>query len=333
MTKRLLIIRTLILLGAIGVTTRFRPLIVRAAGPVTVLQPTRAFQIQGLDHWYLKDVAVYNGDLFLLLNEASGSNQIVRVTGQGEIVGKIPLPTSPQLQHFGQLRISQSGTLAVSYTHPNPDLTSTSLYDTDGVLKTSFDVAFFDEIAFLGDDLVGVGPNGITQLTSRSGFVPNGSRMPLAILDPSIAVLLTASLPQNRLAIVEPVAGRLQIATMDSLLVGPMVLYAPEIQGIERPSIENGWVAVISTVAANHAGSLFLGVTGGKRQEGAPVLQLDGAGVLKNRIKCVLPTFGQDPSDHESYMYPSKLLATNDSLFWISRSEKKVAIYFIGDLN
>jgi hypothetical protein len=326
MTKRLLLIRALVLLGAIGVATR-------AAGPVTVLQPARAFQVQGVDGWYLKDVAVYNGDLFLLLNQASGSNQIVRINGQGEIVGKTPLPTSSQLQHFGHLRISRSGTLAVFFSHfAAAPLTTVSLYDTDGALKTSFDVPLFNEIAFIGDDLVGVGPSGITQLTSQSRFVLNGHRVPLVLLDPSIAILLTASLPQNKLAIVEPVSGRLQIAAMDSLLVAPMVLYAPEIQEVERPLVENGWVAVISTVASNQAGSLFLGVTGGKRQEGAPVLQFDSSGLLKNRIKCVLPTFGQDPSVHESYMYPSKLLATNDSLFWISTSEKKVAIYFIGDL-
>ena len=120
---------------------------------------------------------------------------------------------------------------------------------------------------------------------------------------------------------------------MNAVLAGPMVLYAPEIQEVQRPQIDNGWVAVVSTVASNPAGDLYLGITGGKRQEGAPVLQFDSTGTLKNQIKCVLPTFGLDPSDYESFMYPAKLVATNDSLFWISVSEKKFAAYSIGSLH
>ena len=333
MAKRLLI-SALVLFGAIGFSTRFRPLTARAAGPVTVLEPIRFFQVQGVDDWYLLDVAVYHGDLFLLLNNVGGLNQILRLTGSGDIVRKIILPSLPRMQNLRQLRISQSGTLAVSFSHFGPaPLTTLYLYDTDGTLKTSFDVPLFNEIAFIGDDLVGVGPSGITQLTSQSRFVLNGNRVPLVLLDPSIPILITASLHQNKLAIVEPVSGRLQIAAIDSLLVAPMVLYAPEIQEVERPSVENGWVAVISTVATNQAGSLYLGVTGAKRQEGAPVLQYDSSGMLKNRIKCILPTFGQNPSDHQSYMYAGKLLATNDSLFWVSMSEKKVAAYSTGDLH
>lgn len=87
-----------------------------------------------------------------------------------------------------------------------------------------------------------------------------------------------------------------------------------------------------STVASNPAFDLYFGISGGKRQEGAPVLQLDGRGILKKRIKCVLPTFGLDPSDYESFMYPAKLVATNDSLFWISVSEKKFAVYPLASL-
>jgi hypothetical protein len=54
------------------------------------------------------------------------------------------------------------------------------------------------------------------------------------LLDPSISILMTASLHQNKLAIVDPVSGRPQIAAMDSLLVAPMALYAPEIQEVAR---------------------------------------------------------------------------------------------------
>ena len=144
---------------------------------------------------------------------------------------------------------------------------------------------------------------------------------------------MTASLPQDKLAIVEILSARLQIAAMNAVLAGPMVLFAPEIQGVQRPQFENASVAVVSTVASNPAGDLYLGISGGKRQEGAPVLQLDSTGTLRNRIKCVLPTFGLDPSDFQSFMYPAKLVATNDSLFWISVSEKKFAAYSVASLH
>ena len=335
MTKRLLI-SVLVILGAIGVANRFRPLSARAASNVIALQPIRFFQVQGVDGFRLNDIETYNGDLYLLLGAASGLNESLHLTGTGEILNTITLPPPPasvKQKQFEHLRISPSGTMAVSFPHSGPTglLTTLFLYDTAGVPKSSFE-APFDDFAFLGDDLVGVGPTGFRQLTSQSQFVSNGASHSLAVLDPSTPVM-TASLPQNKLAIVEIVAGRLQIATMNGLSVAPVVLNAPEIQGVERPSIENGWVAVISTVAASQSGSLYLGVTGGKRQEGAPVLQFDSSGVLKNRIKCVLPTFGQDPSDHQSYMYAGKLLATNDLLFWISWSEKKVAAYSTGDLH
>jgi hypothetical protein len=334
MTKRLLLIGGLVLLVTVAIVTRFRFFSARAAVSVAVLQPTQAFQIQGIDALHLKDVAVYNGDLFLLLNDGGGSNQILRTTGRGEILQKIPLPNLPQLRHFGQLRVSQSGTLAVSYFHLGPaPLTTVSLYDTDGTLKTSFEVRFFDEIAFIGDDLVGVEPNGITRLTSQSQFEPNAGNLPLVVLDPS-RHLIAASLPQNKLAIVEPVLGRLQIAAMESIIVAPMVLYAPEIQGVERDNQGNGVLtAIVHTIAASPGGNLYVGITGAKRQEGAPVLQFDSSGILTNRIKCILPTFGLDPSNHESYMYPKKLLATNDSLFWISESEKKFAVYSLDNLH
>ena len=144
---------------------------------------------------------------------------------------------------------------------------------------------------------------------------------------------MTASLPQDKLAIVEILSARLQIAAMNAVLAGPMVLFAPEIQGVQRPQFENASVAAVSTVASNPAGDLYLGISGGKRQEGAPVLQLDSTGTLRNRIKCVLPTFGLDPSDFQSFMYPAKLVATNDSLFWISVSEKKFAAYSVASLH
>jgi hypothetical protein len=338
MTKRLLLISALVLLGAIGVATKFRPLSARAAGSVTVLQPIRSFQVQGTDGLRLNDIAVYKGDLFLLLFDRSGSNEILHITGSGDTLQKIPLPipsTIPaKTQQFKQLRISQSGTLAVSFTHYGGPgwITTVLLYDTQGALKSSFDAPLFNEIAFIGNDLFGIGETGLTQLTSQWQFVSHAGSVPLVLLDSPISILMTASLPQNRLAIVEPLSGRLQIAAMDSLLVAPMVLYAPEIQGVERQKSGDGVPLVVHTIAASPAGNLYIGVTGAKRQEGAPVLQLDNSGILKNRIKCILPTFGRDTSDHESFMYPGKLLATNDSLFWISMSEKKVAIYFIGDL-
>jgi hypothetical protein len=334
MTKRLTVIGGCALLLVIGIVTTSRLVSAPAAGPVTVLQPTEAFQLQGVDGLTLKDVAAYNGDLFFLLNDQGGSNEILRTTRGGDIVRKIPLPTLTKMQHFGQLRISQSGVLAVSFSHSDPDLlTTVALYNTDGTLKTSFDVALSNEIAFIGDNLVSVRPTGITQLTSQSEFVPNGSSLPLNFVDRSVPILLTASLPQNQLVIVEPVSGSLHIATMDSVLAGPMVLNAPEIQGVQRLKSGDGTPLVVDTIAASPAGNLYIPVTGAKRQEGAPVLQFDRSGRLKNRIKCILPNFGLDPSNHQSYMYPKKLLATNDSLFWISQSEKKVAVYSLENIH
>jgi hypothetical protein len=295
----------------------------------------RSFQFQGTDGFRLNDIAVYKGDLFLLLFDPSGSNQILRTTGSGDIVRKITLPSLPKMQHFGELRISQSGTLAVSYFHFGPaPLTTVLLYDTDGTVKTSFETTVFNEIAFIGDDLVGVGATGITQLTSQSRFVPKASSLPLNFVD-RIARVWTASLPQQRLAIVEPLSGRLQIVTLESVLVAPMILQAPEIQGVVRPQQPDPGVfsLVVHTIAASLSGNIYIGVTGAKRQEGAPVLQLDSSGMLKNRLKCILPTFGQDPSNHQSYMYAKRLVATNDSLFWISESEKKFAMYSLENVH
>jgi hypothetical protein len=62
---------------------------------------------------------------------------------------------------------------------------------------------------------------------------------------------------------------------MNAVLAGPMVLYAPEIQGVQRPQVENGWSTLVRTAASNSAGDLYLGITGRKRQDGAPVLQFD----------------------------------------------------------
>lgn len=301
------------------------------ASEVTVLQPVRSFQVPGLEHSRLNDVAVYNGDFFLLLTDPSGSTEILRVNGSGDIVAKIPLPST---QMSKRIRISPSGTLAVSFQRlvDHEPMTKIFLYDIQGGLKTSFDVPLFNEIAFIGEDLVGVDHSGVVRLTSHSQFVPNAGPLPLVLLN-RVAQLMTASLPQDRLAIVEIVSGRLQIATMNAVLAGPVTLYAPEIQGVERPQLDNGWVAVVHTVASNPAGNLYLGITGGKRQEGAPALQLDAAGTLKNRLKCILPTFGRDPADFESYMLPTKLLATDDLLFWISMSEKKFAAYSLASLH
>ena len=314
-----------VLVGAIWLASS------RAAGDVIVLQPVRSFQVQGLERCRLNDVAVYNSDFFLLLTDPSGFNEILRVNRSGDIVARIQVPST---QMFRQLRISPSGTLAVSFQQfvDRQPMTKIFLYDIQGGLKTSFDVPLFNEIAFVGEDLVGVGQSGIVRLTSRSQFVANAGPLPLVLLD-RVARLIAAPLPQDKLAIVEIVSGRLQIAAMNAVLAGPMTLYAPEIQGVERPHLENGWVAVVHTVASNPAGDLYLGITGGKRQEGAPVLQLDGAGTLKNRIRCILPTFGRDPADFESYMMPAKLLATNDLLFWISMSEKKFAGYSVASLH
>ena len=329
MMKRVVAI-SLVLVGAIWLASRSRPSGAHAAGDVTVLQPVRSFQVHGLEGFRLNDVGAYNGDLFLLLKDPSGNNEILRINGNGDILAKIPLPST---QMFKQLRVSQSGTLAVSLPHygSNP-LTTIFLYTTEGALKASFDVPLFNEIAFVGDDLVGLDHSGIVRLTSHSQFVPAAGALPLVLLDPGTPVM-TASLAQDRLAIVEIVSGRLQIAAVNAVLAGPMVLYAPEIQGVQRPQVENGWAAVVSTVTSNPAGDLYLGITGGKRQEGAPVLQFDSIGNLKNRLKCILPTFGLDPSDHQSYMYAAKLVATNDSLYWISVSEKKFAAYSLGSLN
>jgi len=335
MTKRVMVIRGFVLLLVIGIGTTFKLVTARAAVSVAVLQPTEPFQVQGLDSFRLTDVAAYNGDLFLLLNGPDGSGQILRVTKKGDIVRTIPLPTLSPLQHFGQLCISQAGTLAVSFSRlGSVPQTTLLLYETDGALKTSFDTNVFNEIAFIGDDLVGVGATGITQLTSQSRFVPNASSLPLNFVD-RIARVWTASLPQNRLAIVEPLSGRLQIVTMDSVVVAPIILKAPEIQGVARPQQPDPGVflLVVHTIAASPNGNIYIGVTGGKRQEGAPVLQLDSSGMLTNRLKCILPTFGQDPSNHQSYMYAKRLVATNDSLFWISESEKKVAVYSLENVH
>jgi hypothetical protein len=334
MTKRLPLEGCLFLLAAIGLVREFKPRTALAATTVVALQPIRSFQIQGVDGLRLNDIETYNRDLFLLLSDGSGSDQILRIKGSGDLLQKIRLPSLPRRQQVRRLRISQSGTLAVSYFHLSPSpLTRVLLFDTDGTLRASFDTRFFNEIAFMGDDLVGVEPSGITQLTAQSQFVSD-RRIPLDVIDRSGKVW-TASLPQNKLAIVEPVSARLQIAGMKSVLVGPMALNAPEIQEVERPQQPDSQIltAMVHTVAASPAGDLYLGITGAKRQEGVPVLQFDSSGMLKNRIKCILPTFGQDPSDHQSYMYSGKLLATNDSLFWVSMSEKKVAEYSIADLH
>jgi hypothetical protein len=323
MTGRIIALRGSLLLGVMGITLSNA----QAADSVTVLQPVRYFQVHEAGALRLSDVAIYNGDLFLLLVDPNGSNEILRVSGNGAVLGKITLPA---MQRYQQLRVSQSGTLAVSSSHftSAPSMT-VLLYDPGGGLKTSFDAPLFNEIAFIGDDLVGVDGRGITQLTSQSAYVPYAGSLPLVLSSP-YHLLMTVSLAQNRLAIVEPISGRLQIASMNSVLVAPMVLYAPEIQEVERPYVGDGvLVALIQAVAANAAGDLFVGPSGAKRQEGSPVLRLDSFGRLKNRYKCILPTFGQDPSVFDSYMYASKLLATNDSLFWVSRSEKKFAEYSI----
>jgi hypothetical protein len=137
----------------------------------------RIFPARCVDGWYLKDVAVYNGDLSFLLNQATGSNQIVRVTGQGQIVGKIPLQAVPSCSTSGTFVLArQVRWLFSSPISLRPPLTTVSLYDTDGTLKTSFDVTLFNEIAFIGNDLAGIGPSGITQLTSQARFVTNGTR-------------------------------------------------------------------------------------------------------------------------------------------------------------
>lgn len=321
---------SLVLLGTLWFA-RNLPSVARAADEVTVLQPIRSFQVQGLEGFRLNDVVAYNGDLFLLLKDPSGPNEILRITGNGDILAKISLPS---LQMYHQLRISPSGTLAVSLPHnaSKPPLTTISLHDTGGGLKTSFDIPLANEIAFIGEDLVGVGRSGVVRLTSGSQFMPNAGTLPLLLLDRG-PLVMTASLPQDKLAIVEILSARLQIAATNAVLAGPMVLYAPEIQGVQRPQFENASVAVVSTVSSNPAGDLYLGISGGKRQEGAPVLQLDSTGTLRNRIKCILPTFGLDPSDFQSFMYPAKLVATNDSLFWISVSEKKFAVYSVASLH
>lgn len=320
---------SLVLLGTLWFA-RNLPSVARAADEVTVLQPIRSFQVQGLEGFRLNDVVAYHGDLFLLLKDPSGPNEILRITGNGDILAKISLPS---MQMFRQLRISPSGTVAVSFERLRPQpMTSIFLFDIQGGLKTSFDAPPFNEIAFIGDDLVGVGHTGVVRLTSGSQFVPNAGTLPILLLDRG-PLVMTASLPQDKLAIVEILSARLQIAAMNAVLAGPMVLFAPEIQGVQRPQFENASVAVVSTVASNPAGDLYLGISGGKRQEGAPVLQLDSTGTLRNRIKCILPTFGLDPSDFQSFMYPAKLVATNDSLFWISVSEKKFAAYSVASLH
>jgi hypothetical protein len=104
----------------------------------------------------------------------------------------------------------------------------------------------------------------------------------------------TASLPLQRLAIVEPLSGRLQIVTLDSVSVAPMILRAPEIQEVERPQQPDPAVfsLVVHTIAASPSGNIYIGVTGAKRQEGVPVLQFDRCGMLKNRIKCIRPLLG-----------------------------------------
>src|SRR5665213_3195857 len=121
--------------------------------------------------------------------------------------------------------------------------------------------------------------------------------------------------------------------TIQSVVVPPVnsaKLVAPEIQGVERPQIppSEGWVAQVQSLAATNT-DIFVAPTGGKRQEGAPVLRFDTNGVLRQRYRCVLPTFGQDPSQHMSYMFAGKLLASQTSLFWISQSEHKVAEYIL----
>ena len=215
----------------------------------------------------------YNGDLFLLLQDPSGSNEILRVDENGDILAKIPLPST---QMYHQLRISPSGTLAVSLPHyGRQPITTTFLYGAQGGLKTSFDVPLFNEIAFIGDDLVGVDHTGIVRLTTRSQFVPHAGPLPLVLLDPATPVM-AASLPEDRLAIAEIVAGRLQIATMNAVIAGPMVLFAPEIQGFSAHRLKTAGSQWPAPVASNPAGDLYFGISGGKRQEGAPVLQLDG---------------------------------------------------------
>ena len=175
MTKRLLLISALVFLAAVGVAPRFGPLSARAANTVTALLPIRSFKIQGVDGLRLNDIETYNGDLYLLLSDGSGLNEILHMTAAGKTVKTIPLPLpSARQKQYSHLRINRSGTMAVSCCHIGAaPLTTVSLYDTDGVSKTSFDVVLFNEIAFISDDLVGIGPNGVTQLTSQLRSVPN----------------------------------------------------------------------------------------------------------------------------------------------------------------
>jgi hypothetical protein len=144
MTKRLLLISAMVFLGAVGVATRFRPLSARAASTVIALQPIRSFQVQGVDGLRLNDIETYNGDLYLLLSDGSGLNEILHITGGGETLKTIPLPPPPpsaKQKQYRHLRISPSGTMAVSFSHFGAaPLTTVSLYDTDGSLKASFDV-------------------------------------------------------------------------------------------------------------------------------------------------------------------------------------------------
>lgn len=294
-----------------------------AATPVTILQPSSSFQLQGTDRFRMNDFVVHSNALYFLLSSQSGEAEVLVTTPTGEPMRTVVLP--PTSRGVRRLRIDQNGNIAVLIKRGHDPDTVIICDGNDGrVTQTIKAEAPINDLVFVDGKLQALTDSSLIQLAPQPLHIGGSGIHP---------PMMMAALPNNRLALVDIVLGHVSIVSAGSALplLTPGVLTSPEVQGVERPKVESseGWTAIVSTVASNDTGELYLGITGGKRQEGAPVLVLNQDGVLIHRLRCILPTFGGDPSHHQSYMYPGRLAAGAKTLYWLSLSEKKVAQYVV----
>jgi hypothetical protein len=203
------------------------------------------------------------------------------------------------------------------------------VYTAEGGYVESFSVA--EPLSALVDSPVGVigtWRGGLRPVLGDLGF---STRFFSESLPPS----LTATLPGNRIAVLQMADARLHVIALNGSTERSVLLSAPEIVRSPSPPPPSGSAEGIVvknaaySLASSRDGVLYVALTSHPLSTGAVVLEVIPEGQVRRCLRFVLPRFVElkTPFNPEGHLFPGKLLISGDIAVWLDRAWARTAVY------
>jgi hypothetical protein len=244
-----------------------------------------------------------------------GSSEVQQADATGIVQNTIDVTGSSQPV---KLSISRDGRIAVQYRG-----TGINIYSQSGALiKSVPSTARGLDSIFVENSLIGIGMHHVVEFQNEAV-----ERDITTIAEPPASPRLSVALPNARVGIIDTRTATLNVLDTQSGSLNKIQLVAPEIQGINR---FDPHVMSIFSATVDPASNDFYVATGPfNARSGASILRFTAEGVLKERLRLVLPQLSALKTEKvRTGQFLFKYMAIAGDSFVLVSSSQRYCVYY-----